>query len=231
MNRINRATLLEILLRVAPGLSSRDFIEQSSCFAFTGGWVATFNDEICCRTKTGFDADFVGAVHAQSLLRVLENMSEDEVDLNATAKELVVIGKRKKAGIRMESEIILPVEQVEPPESWTPIPEDFGVALKTVAAAAGTNDEEFMTVCIHITPEFMEACDRRQATRYTLATGVSRPFLVRAKSIIHVADRAMLKIGETDNWVHLRNKDLFFFVPTPHRRVSRQRGQDVVIPG
>lgn len=207
--RVNRQEFLQTLARVQPGLSSSDFIEQSTCYAFADGWVATFNDEICCRTKTGLP-DLTGAVRAKQFTSVLENMADEEVDLDATAAELRISGRRKKAGVRMEAEIVLPVEQVETPAAWMPLPAEFGDAVRSVLGAAGTNDEEFLTVCVHVHPDFVEACDRKQAARYDIATGVSRPFLVRASSLGHVAKLDMTKVGETDNWIHFRNKLLVF---------------------
>jgi hypothetical protein len=208
--RVNRAELLQILGRIQPGLSTRDFVEQSSCFVFDRGWSCTFNDEICCRTKTGFPDSLEGAVHSAQLMKVIENMTDDELDLDVKEGELLVQGKRKKAGIRMEAEIVLPVDQVESPSEWAVLPEDFKAAVEQVREAAGTNDEEFMTVCVHVHPDWLEACDRKQATRYTIKTGVSRSFLVRAKSLAHIETLDLTKIGETDNWLHFRNKSLIF---------------------
>jgi len=43
--KINRQEFLDSLEMVKAGLSPREFIEQSSCFAFKEGEVLTFNDE------------------------------------------------------------------------------------------------------------------------------------------------------------------------------------------
>ena len=212
MHRVNRLQLLQVLGRVEPGRSTKDYLEQSSCFVFDNGWCVCFNDEICVRTKTELPEELSGAVHGKPLLEVLENMSDEEVDLRTVDGELQIRGNRKKAGVRMEAEIVLPVDQVEKPASWTPLPGDFSEAVKQVCAVAGTNDEEFLSVCVHVHPQWLEACDRRQAARYNLETGVSRPFLVRAKSLAHVAPLGVVKIGETDSWVHFRNKTLVFSI-------------------
>lgn len=210
MFRTSRQELLNTLARVAPGLSSSDFIEQSTCYAFDSGWVCTFNDEICCRTKTGLPDDVRGAVRAKQLVAVLENMDDDHVDVSADGKEFKIRGNRKRAGVRMEAEIVLPFDQVESPDSWEPLDNDFPAAVKQVVGAAGTNDEEFLTVCVHVHPDFLEASDRKQLCRFTLPTGVTRPFLVRAASLRPTADLGLTKIGETDNWVHFRNKLLVY---------------------
>lgn len=210
--RVNRAEFLQILSRVEPGLSKRDLVEQSRCFVFQDGWVATFNDEICCRTKTDLPEDFVGAVHAEPLTRTLENMADDEIEVSIREGELFLRGKRKQAGIKLEAQIVLPVDQVELPEkgTWTVLPEEFPAAVEQVIATAGTNDEEFITVCVHVHPLWLEACDRKQATRYEIPTGVTRPFLIRASSLKHIIPLGLTKAGETENWVHFRNKSIIF---------------------
>lgn len=208
--RVNRAEFLEALNRVSPGLSTKDFIEQASCFVFKGGWINTFNDEITCRTKSPLPADVTGAVRAKQLLGVIENFTDDDVDLSVIGGEFRVQGKRKKAGVRMEADVVLPVDQVEPPSSWADLPEDFPRAVEQVQGAAGTNAEEFITTCVHLHPEYLEATDRKQATRYTLPVPVTQSFLIRAVSLAHVVPLGLTRIGETDNWVHFRNKTLVF---------------------
>lgn len=208
MHRVNRGDFIQMLARVEPGRSTKNYIEQSSCFIFQSGWCATFNDEICCRTKSELPVEFTGAVHGKPLRDVLDNMTDDEIGLEIAGTELRIQGRRKRAGIRLEAEILLPVDSVDSPKAWTPFenPDDFAEAVKQVCGAAGTDEEEFMTVCVHMAPSFMESTDRHQATRYDTPTGVSRDYLVRAKSLAHVAPLGVTKLGETDNWVHFRNK-------------------------
>ena len=210
LTRINREEFLNTLHRVEYGLSTRDFIEQSSCFAFQEGWVCSFNDEVCCRTKSGLPDDVHGAVKAAPLIKVLENLTDDVIDVGASSGELQIRGNRKRSGIRMESEILLPVEHVDKPEKWVDLPEDFARAIETVVPAAGTNKEEFITTCVHVNPEFLEATDRQQVVRYRLPTGVSQPFLVSAPSLKPVATLGLSRMGETENWIHFRNKTLVY---------------------
>ena len=51
MTTVNREAFLHQLESVQAGLSSKEMIEQSSCFAFIKGKVVTYNDEISCRQK------------------------------------------------------------------------------------------------------------------------------------------------------------------------------------
>jgi len=176
-----------------------------------GGWVVTFNNEVCCKIKTGLAPSFEGAVKAEPLRAVLENLGEDTVLFDVRgeppAQTLVVRGEARAAQvkIRMEADILLPVEEVEKPEYWDALPAKFPDAVKLVAQAAGTNIDEFLTTCIHVHPNWLESCDRWQATRYRLDTGVDEPFLVRAKSLLPMASMDMTDMSVTPGWVHFRN--------------------------
>lgn len=208
MHRINREDFVQALERVEAGRSNRNFLEQSSCYVFRDSWVCTYNDEVCCRTKFDLPLGFTGAVPGKPTMDVLKNMSDDEISLSVKDNQLIIKGRRKESGLRLEAEILLPVDSVESPKKWVLLenPEEFAAAIKQVCGAAGTNEEEFMSVCVHLSPDSIEATDRNQASRYETQTGVSRDFLVRAKSLVHVAPLGITKVGETDNWVHFRNK-------------------------
>ncbi len=209
---VKRLDLLEALGRVQPGLSKRAFIEQSSCYVFKDGWVICFNDEICCRTKSGLSDDFTGAVHAKPLTDVLNNMSAEEIIVKPTEKKLVLKHGKATIELRMEQEIVLPVDEVSIPakDDWRMIPENFIEAIKLVSEAAATTDEEFLPQCVHVHTDWIEASDRRQMHRYTLDTGATEPFLVRAKSIAPMVKLDVVKMAETREWAHFRNKTLVY---------------------
>lgn len=206
-HRCNRPELLRLLETVQPGLSAKETLQQSSCFVFRNGWVATFNEEVCARAKTGLPAEVHGAVKAEPLLKLLRQIPHDEVLVFVDEARFCVRveGKRTEAWVRLEADILLPISEVEKPESWQPLAEEFEEAVTIVKESAGKDDEQFLTVCIHVHPEYLEACDRYQATRYRLATGVPEPFLVREKSLRHVVALGLTRMGVTETWLHFRN--------------------------
>lgn len=209
--RVNRAQLLAMLETVTPGMTTKDTLEQSSRFVFTGGWVITYNSEISCRVRTELPEDFSGAVLGQPLLEVLRKMTEDSLTLKLSKGEVKIKGEGKTIGVRMEPEIQLPLEQIEQPEGWKPLDPQFGEAIELVQDTCGTNEEQFLTVVVHVHPDYVESCDRRQATRYLIDTGVEKPFVVRKKSISHLVGLGMTKFSETPNWVHFRNNAKMIF--------------------
>jgi hypothetical protein len=200
--RINRVDLLTKLETLSPGLSPQEVVEQSSCIVFRDGYAYTFNDEISVRARTPLKID--GAVAAAPLLNLLRKMPEDEVEIVAADGQLKVAGKRRRAGVRMEAEITLPIGNVETPTTWKPLHPEFGEAISTVEGCAGRDESKFYLTCVHLTPKWVEACDNLQATRYRLQTGFAAPALVRRDSIRHIAALGATEFCETETWLHFR---------------------------
>lgn len=239
MPNVNRADLLRVLETVQPGLSPKDAILQSTAFVFRKGKVITFNGEVSARMPSGLPAELTGAVQADQLLQLLRHLKDDNIDVEFEEGEFRVYAERREAGIRMEAEIVLPLDQVERPGDWVDLPPEFGEALKLAGGSAGKNQDEFVTVCVHVHPDWVEACDRFQACRYKLDTGVREPFLVRWASAKHVTAFGITEMSETESWVHFANpaglvlsvrrfNDAF-----PHDRVTKlleERGERTVLP-
>lgn len=207
--RIDREELLRKLEAVAPGLAIKEAVEQSSCFVFQKGRVITFNDEIACSTSC--EIGFEGAVAAKPLLDLLAKLAEKELDLVVETAELIVKGKRRRAGITREATITLPVGVVEPPVKWTDIDTEFTEAISVVQHCAGKDPNNFALTCIHLTPDFAESCDNFQVARYPVKTGVAAPCLVKRDSIRHIVGLGMTEVSETKTWIHYRNPSELVF--------------------
>lgn len=201
--RQNREQLLRKLEAVAPGLATREAVEQSSCFVFQDGQVITFNDEIACSIECEIGVD--GAVAAKPLLDLLGKLTEETIDVAPKGNELIVKGKRRRAGITLEAEIALPVGAVDKPKKWKDLDPEFADAVGVVQQCASKDANQFALTCIHITPDCVEACDNFQLARYPLKTGVKKACLVKRDSLKHVTGLGMTEVSETRTWIHFRN--------------------------
>ena len=146
-----------------------------------------------------------GAVQAEPLLGILRKLTEESINVTNQDEEFIIEGKRRKAGIRMENEILLPVDRIEQPEDWKDLPEDFNDAVQIVIQCAGDDESQFRLTCVHLTPTHIEASDNFQVSRYSLDTGIKEPALVRRDSIKHIIELGMTQFCETESWIHFRN--------------------------
>jgi len=203
--RIERDKFLSTLELVKAGLSPREFIEQSSCFVFQDGMVMTFNDEVACRMGVGIDV--TGAVQANALLDILGKIEDPELKVRQNDKgELEFRGQMKGFGVTMDKEIFLPIDRVEMPEKWHPLPKEFTEAIGLVRHCVSSDESRFILTCVHLAPDFIEACDNLQVMRVKIKTGLKRSVLVRGTSIAHITSLAMTQIAMTQAWVHFKNE-------------------------
>lgn len=201
--KINREELLKQIQTVTPGLSPRELIEQSSCFVFKDGKVFTFNDEIACTHPVCLK--ITGAVASKSFISILQKLNEEELDIELNGGELLLVGKKRKVGIRMDKEILLPIDSVETPKQWAALPEDFTDAIKKVQYCAGNDSTEFLTTVIHISPDYLEASDNYQVGRYKLKTGIKNSILVKRNALKYLTSLDMTEVSETESWIHFKN--------------------------
>ncbi len=201
--RINREDFLKELESVTPGLSTREIIEQSSCFIFKDKTVMTYNDEIACSHKSCLSIE--GAVQALPLIAILRKLQEENLEVMCNEEELLIKGKRKRAGIRMEAEILLPVDSIEKPKKWKDLPDDFADSIQIVQQCAGRDETRFSLTCVHLTPKWVEACDGYQAARYKIKIDINENTLVRKESLKYIVSLDMTKFSETKNWIHFKN--------------------------
>jgi len=205
--RVNREELLKKLESVSVGLAKREIIEQSQCFVFKDGRLMTFNDEVAAWTSSPLKSE--GAVQAGPLLSLLRKLDEDEIDVEVQEKDgeagLVVKGKGRKSLVRMEAEVLLPVEAIEEPGRWRKVPDELMDALKVAASCCGKDESHFILTCVHIAEDRVEASDDFQIVSYPMKTGVGSPMLVRRDSINKVLGVDPTEWAESDGWLHFRN--------------------------
>ncbi len=197
--KINREEFLKELEAVLPGLSLHGIIEQSSCFVFKNKKVITYNDEIACQHSSCLAIE--GAVPAMPLINILRKLKEEVLIAEIRSGELILEGKKRKVGIRIEKDILLPIDAMEVPKHWIKLPEEFGEAIAIVQECAGKDETQF----IHLHPKWLEACDNYQVARFKIKTGVSKSTLIRRDSLKHIISLDMTKFSKTKNWIYFKN--------------------------
>jgi len=201
--KVNRELLLQQLESVQPGLSTREIVEQSSCFCFRGGMVFTFNEEIACSHECNLPLE--GAIQAAPFLAILRKLPDEELEVVEAEGEIQLFGKRRTLGIRRESDFLLPIDSVELPKKWKPLPAEFLEAIGIVQTCVGKDESFFSMTCVHVHPDYLEACDNTQLCRYALTTNVREEFLVRGSSVKHITSLGMIEFSETKSWLHFRS--------------------------
>jgi hypothetical protein len=193
-------------------LTNKELVAQSSCFVFSNGRICTFNEEVLCSTESPLGS-ITGAVTAKPLLDLLSRLPDDELEVETRVNEkasgkvyeLYVRGKDRRSGVRMEPDVLLPVDSVEIPNEWLELDPEFCEALRVVHPCTSKDTEEFGLTCVHITPDFVEACDRFQIARYPVSCPITDDILIRGTSAAKIAPMAATALCATSSWLHFRN--------------------------
>lgn len=206
--KINRTKLLESLALLEPGVAAKDVAEQSTSVAFVGGRAWTYNDRTACSAEcelAGLGDDWT--VEVALLTTLLKKLSDEELDceLGEGKDELIVKGgSSRRAGIRIEREVRLPVDVVEKPKGWEPVPDGLLKALDLVRQCATRDQSQPVLACVHFASGWVEAADEFQIGRYTVETGVEKEVLVNAAVLQDAVDFAPTKWARGDAWMHFR---------------------------
>jgi len=206
--RIERDNLIKQLEMTRPGLSPKEFIEQSSCFVFTDDTLHTYNDEIACRVP--LKLGFTGAIQASKLIQFLEKANDPVFMVRENDNgELEFKGKNKISAIQKEAEIHLPVDKVEvaADEDWFPLHKDFATSITRLQHCVSKDESKAVLTCVHITPKYLEACDNIAMLRCNIKTKVTESVLVRGSSLVNMVTLGMIEMATTPSWVHFRNRD------------------------
>lgn len=196
----------------------------------------TFNDEVACRKKTG--VAITGAVQAAALFDILQKLDDETLQVTENEEgQLEFKGKQKAFGITKDKEIFLPIDRVETPERWRELPKEFTEAVALVQHCVSTDESKFLLTCVHISPEWVEACDNFQILRVKMNMGLKDSVLVRGTSLKDLTTLAMTEMALTKSWIHFRNESGLIY---SCRRYSENypdlspllkgKGEPIVIP-
>jgi hypothetical protein len=207
--KINRKELLAALEAVRPGLAARDLIEQSTAFVFQAGRVYTYNDVVAVSHPC--PAGLAGAVQSKELHALLTRLADDDLEVETTADEMLVRGKRSKAGITLQTEITLPLGEVGARKTWTALPQGFAAAVKFVLFSAGADMTKPWSTAVHVAGSTVETCDNFRLTRYLLpakkgvVSKIDADLLIPAVACADLVSYAPTHYSADDQWVHFMN--------------------------
>lgn len=203
---INRKELLKALIAIKPGLISKETVEQSSCVVFLNNWIHTYNDEIYICYP--YDIDLKGAVGGQELFSLLNKVSEETLQLIVKENELLVEGEKFKSSLNLQTGILLPFGEIEDPEEWNTLPEDFCESLKFCSFSVGKSLEQPILTCIHCNKDKMESADSYRFTRKKWEhLYFKESLLIPGKSIIPLININPVYYSKVNGWVWFKNEN------------------------
>lgn len=204
---INRNEFLTALEIVKPGLSNKDQIAQATSFAFLNGRVVTYNDELSVSHPLA-NCEIEGAIKADKLYAFLNKIKKDEIDLTIKGNEVILTTGRAKAGLALQTEIKLPLEEVNDKKKWKPLPETFIKFLSFAMTSCSKLQTTPILTCVHVAKNVVEASDNYRMVQCTLNEEMPvKDFLIPATSAVHVVKLQPTKIAEGKGWIHFQTEE------------------------
>ncbi len=209
--KINRQSLLQTLKAIKPGLATKEMLEQSTSFVFQNGRAYTYNDEVAISHPV--NKGLSGAVLAKELYGLLDKYKDEELDITLTDTEMQIKGKRSSAGIALQAEISLPLDELGKIGKWKPLPKTFGEAINFCRFSASKDMIDPTLTCLNISGKFVESCNRFQITRYDMGTELDskESLLLPASAASILAGYDPKEYTLTKGWAHFQNADKTVF--------------------
>jgi DNA polymerase III sliding clamp (beta) subunit (PCNA family) len=204
---IKKANLQQALEIVKPGLANKEIVEQATSFAFMEGRVVTYNDEISISHKVD-GLDITGAVKADKLYPLLAKIKKEEIDLEIVKNEIIISSGRMKAGIFLQQEITLPLDQgVAEKGKWKNLPANFTKSLEFAMGSCAKDMSKGVLTCVHIDKRgFIEGSDIYCLAKCDLKTELPiESTLIPASSAVQVVRVNPTKVASGNGWIHFRN--------------------------
>ncbi len=203
---MDKNKLIKKLSLVKLGLSNKEVIEQSTCFVFKDKKVFAYNDEIAISIP--IDIGIVGAIQAKELYSLLSKVKDKEIEFTQKYdSEINIKGKKFKSGIKLETEIKLPLDAVLKVKGrWSKLPDNFIEAVDFCKFSASNDESLPILTCVYIHNNIVQSSDKYRATEYMLSEDCfKKSVLIPANSIEKLSKCDINEYIIKSGWIHFRN--------------------------
>lgn len=189
--KIQRDDFKSILNVVKPGLAKKEILEQTTHFVFTGEEVFTYNDKICISHP--FKTDFSCSVVADDLIRILNGMKSEELEIFCKDNQLQIKGGKERGGL-----VSYPEGQINALVSslgikdllkkrWSFLPKGFSKGLSLCIFSASKDITHGVLSGILVRDDSIISMDDLRISRYTLDESVPNAFIIPGSSAAELA--------------------------------------------
>lgn len=209
---INRVEALKSLENAMVAVDVNRRLMQSDSFVFFKGNLITFSGEIRTIQPSPFGDAIEGSILAQDLLAVFKKFSDENLLVSAGDGELLVSGEKRKAGVKMDQDILMPFKTVQRAKEYKPLqPELMDYLVQASLVCRKDESAKWEMTHVHADAEFVDATDSHRYFRASLATGLEKPLLIQAKLVQVISKFKLVEIDATttEGWVHFRTAENF----------------------
>lgn len=209
---INRIELIKALEEVRPGLASKEIVEQSTSFTFKDNKVITYNHEMSISHPVN-NLNISGAIKAEELYNILKKIKDENVKIEKNKNEILITANKLKTGLTIQSEIKIPLKEIEKEKDWKSLPSNFLDGLKFCKLSCGKNISSSVLSYININKNgTIESSNGFKVASYTILKNISKDSILISISVINeLVNYNIKKYCIAHNWIHFKTKENTIF--------------------
>jgi len=153
-----------------------------------------------------FKTDIKGAVPAAELSRYLAKLRDEEIDMEADDKQLLITSKKGEAGITMQADVSLPLEEADAEDKWKKLPEDFCQGITFCSFCASRDMSKLVLTCLNIGGDHIISCDNLRVMKYSMKGEIKQKFLLPNSAAVILVRYKPEKYSVGKGWIHFLNE-------------------------
>lgn len=211
--KTNKKNLIALFENLKAGLSgANETTEQSNCFAFVDKRVHTYNDEISVSAPNPFPRFSNAAISSKEILALLSKLSEEEIDISFSDTEMHIKSGRVKAGLILQNNIEMPIQEIIFPEKWYSLPAEFKDGIRNCITTVGKDEGQSILMQLHCSDMIIQSSDNEKASRSFMKSKFRKAMLIHS-----TAAKYLIGIDELDkyypdkDWTHFKTKNDVIF--------------------
>lgn len=203
--KIDREILLKALDTCKPAIAAKEMITQSTCFAFTGEHIVSYDDQLAIQVP--FKTEFVGAVSANELHGLVSRAKGEFVEFEIEDEVLTVKSGRARAGIPFQDAVLLPLEEIVHDAKFAKLPSDFVMALMFCSPVVSRDFSKQLLTCVHISTSLAEASDSFRLAQHTFSSDgkITHDFLIPGNACREIIKFNPSTYAVHGGWAHFKN--------------------------
>ncbi len=151
--------------------------------------------------------DIEGVIEAEPFLKLLNKVKDETIKIDLEDNELKVKGKRFSAGVSFDSEIRLPIDNINIPKKLKKLTSEFTNAAKLACLTAAKSLSEPLFTCVHIHKNIIESCDNDRITICELDQTFDFNILIPADNLFEICKEKLTAIYVDDSWIYFKTED------------------------
>lgn len=204
--KVNRKNFCNILNTVKVGLSNSKSLEGMLYFQFTGKDLMAYNNHILLKHE--FKTDFTCFVHAGNLIKTVNNLTENKIDISVNEDKFII----KSRGIQLRLSLISDEELIERTSiilnevkecKWYTVPKNFMQCLSLCQFAISKKESDGTLQYAYVDNTQMIASDNNRIAKTILSKKMKR-MLLKHDIIPILKDLKIEKYGVTKSHIHFK---------------------------